>query len=72
MCQISDIHGKPCGKRAEVKLADAAGDTAWACLAHADEILVTVPGSFIASRDERGIAWFLSRRAAGPTAVKPA
>jgi hypothetical protein len=48
-----------------VKLADAAGDTAWACLAHADEILVTVPGSFIASRDERGIAWFLSRRAAG-------
>jgi hypothetical protein len=55
-----------------VKLADAAGDTAWACLAHADEILVTVPGSFIASRDERGIAWFLSRRAAGPTAVKPA
>jgi hypothetical protein len=72
MCQISDIHGEPCGKRAEVKLADAAGDTAWACLAHADEILVTVPGSFIASRDERGIAWFLSRRAAGPTAVKPA
>src|SRR6476646_5464018 len=72
MCQISDIHGEPCGKRAEVKLADAAGDTAWACLAHADEILVTVPGSFIASRDGRGIAWFLSRRAAGPTAVKPA
>ena len=63
--QISDIRGEPCGKRAEVKLADAAGDTAWACLAHADEILVTVPGSFIASQDERGIAWFLSRRAAG-------
>ena len=60
MCQIGDIRGEPCGKR-----ADAAGDTAWACLAHADEILVTVPGSFIASRDERGIAWFLSRRAAG-------
>jgi hypothetical protein len=48
-----------------VKLADAAGDTAWACLAHADEILVTVPGAFVASQNERGIAWFLSRRAAG-------
>ena len=65
MCQIGDIHGEPCGKRAEVKLADAAGDTAWACLAHADEILVTVPGAFVASQNERGIAWFLSRRAAG-------
>jgi hypothetical protein len=57
-----DIGGVPCGKRAEVKLADAAGDTVWACLAHADEILVTVPGSFIASQDEPGIGWFLSRR----------
>ena len=61
-CQISDMHGELCRKRAEVKLADAAGDTAWACLAHADEILVTVPGAFIASQDERGIAWFLARR----------
>jgi hypothetical protein len=62
MCQVSDAGGAPCGKRAEVRLADAAGDTAWACLAHADEILVTVRGSFIASQDERGIGWFLSRR----------
>jgi len=35
---------------------------AWACLAHADEILVTVPGAFIASQDDQGIAAFLSRR----------
>ncbi len=49
-------------KAAEVKLADAAGDTVWTCLAHADEILVTVRGSFIASQDEPGIGWFLSRR----------
>jgi len=62
LCQVGDIGGVPCGKRAEVKLADAAGDTVWACLAHADEILVTVPGSFIASQDEPGIGWFLSRR----------
>ena len=64
LCQVGDIGGVPCGKRAEVKLADAAGDTVWACLAHADEILVTVPGAFIASQDEPGIGWFLSRRRA--------
>jgi hypothetical protein len=28
------------------------------------EILVTVPGAFIASQDEPGIGWFLSRRRA--------
>jgi len=44
MCQVSDARGAPCGKRAEVKLADAAGDKVWTCLAHADEILVTVRG----------------------------
>jgi catechol 2,3-dioxygenase-like lactoylglutathione lyase family enzyme len=64
MCQVSDAHGAPCGVRAEVKLADAAGDTVWVCLAHADEILVTVPGAFIASQDQPGIGWFLSRRRA--------
>ncbi len=62
MCQVSDARGAPCGKRAEVKLADAAGDKVWTCLAHADEILVTVRGSFIASQDGPGIGWFLSRR----------
>jgi hypothetical protein len=31
-------------------------------LAYADEILVTVRGSFTASQDEQGIGWFLSRR----------
>jgi hypothetical protein len=45
-----------------VKLADSGGDTAWVCLTHADEILVTVRGAFIASEDDQGIAGFLSRR----------
>jgi hypothetical protein len=35
-----------CGRRytdqAEVKLADSLGDSAWACLPHAEEILVAV------------------------------
>jgi catechol 2,3-dioxygenase-like lactoylglutathione lyase family enzyme len=60
-CQIRDFHGVPCEEGAEVKLADSAGSTVWACLRHADEILVTVPTAFIASQDE-GIAGFLSRR----------
>jgi hypothetical protein len=57
----SNIIAEP-GLSARAGLADAAGDTVWACLAHADDILVTVRGSFIASQDERGVAWFLSRR----------
>jgi hypothetical protein len=44
-----------------VKLADSGGDVAWACLAHAEEILITVPAAFIASRGEPGIVAFLSR-----------
>jgi len=59
-CEISPA-GEACWRQAEVKLADSAGHAAWACLAHADEMLVTLPGAFIASQDE-GLAAFLSRR----------
>jgi hypothetical protein len=61
ICQVTDVHAPPCGQKAEVKLADPAGDTVWACLAHADEILVTVPGAFIASQEGGGLAAFLSQ-----------
>jgi predicted enzyme related to lactoylglutathione lyase len=60
-CAVSDLAGQPCGKRAEVKLADSGGGSAWVCLPHADEILVTVPGAFIADTGVLGIAGFLSR-----------
>ena len=60
-CQVGSFQGQRCEASAEVKLADSAGNTVWACLQHADEILVTVPEAFIASQDE-GIAGFLSRR----------
>ena len=43
-----------------MKLADSLGDSVWACLPHAEEILVTVPAAFIASHDDRGIAAFLA------------
>ncbi|MGN6794988.1 MAG: VOC family protein [Streptosporangiaceae bacterium] len=61
-CEITDMDGHPCGQPASVKLADAAGDSLWACLDHADEILVSVRGAFIASHAEEGISGYLSRR----------
>jgi len=62
LCQVTDIDGNSCGQPAGVKLADSAGDALWTCLDHADEILVTVRGAFIASQAEEGIAGYLSRR----------
>jgi hypothetical protein len=47
---------------AEVRLADSSGTVVWACLAHADEVLVTVPGAFVASDEGTGIASFLALR----------
>jgi predicted enzyme related to lactoylglutathione lyase len=61
-CQVPASGGTPCPDKAEVKLADSGGDVAWACLAHAEEILITVPAAFIASRGEPGLANFLSHR----------
>ena len=61
-CQVSNLYGVACQEKADIKLADSGGETAWACLAHADEILMSVPGAFIASQDNQGIAAFLSRR----------
>jgi catechol 2,3-dioxygenase-like lactoylglutathione lyase family enzyme len=54
-CQV-----RQCSRRAEVKLADSRGDAAWACLPHAEDMLVTVPTAFIASQTDTGINAFLS------------
>ena len=61
-CQVTGRDGGRCPDQAEVKLADSLGDSAWVCLPHAEEILVTVPAAFIASHDDRGIAAFLAGR----------
>jgi catechol 2,3-dioxygenase-like lactoylglutathione lyase family enzyme len=62
VCQVRDIDGKRCRQEARVKLADAAGNSTLACLDHADEILVTVRGAFVASPGDEGISGYLSRR----------
>jgi catechol 2,3-dioxygenase-like lactoylglutathione lyase family enzyme len=61
-CQVGGGAGQPCLEPAEVRLADSAGTAVWACLAHAEEILVMVPGAFVASEQDTGIAGFLARR----------
>jgi catechol 2,3-dioxygenase-like lactoylglutathione lyase family enzyme len=63
-CQASSPEGSPCQQKADVRLADSGGESAWACLAHADEILFAVPGAYIASPGDEGIAAFLARRQA--------
>jgi catechol 2,3-dioxygenase-like lactoylglutathione lyase family enzyme len=61
-CQVSGEQWAPCGAAGELRIADSAGDTVWVCLAHADEILVSVPGTFITSAEVGGIAAFLANR----------
>jgi catechol 2,3-dioxygenase-like lactoylglutathione lyase family enzyme len=61
-CQARTEDGRLCVEHGEVKLADSNGDTLWVCLGHAEEILIAVPGVFMASHDDRGIAGFLAAR----------
>ncbi len=61
-CEVGDPQGGDCGRAAEVRLADSAGTAIWACLSHAEEILVVVNGAFVASDQADGIAGFLAGR----------
>jgi catechol 2,3-dioxygenase-like lactoylglutathione lyase family enzyme len=61
-CQLVEADGTPCPRDADVKLADSCGDTAWACLRHAEQILFSCRTAFIASHDQDGIAPYLARR----------
>jgi predicted enzyme related to lactoylglutathione lyase len=65
-CEIPDQDGQRCPNQAEIKLADSLGDSAWACMTHADQILVTVPAAFIAAPDGQGIAAFVANRRSRP------
>jgi catechol 2,3-dioxygenase-like lactoylglutathione lyase family enzyme len=66
-CQIGNSDGTPCRAKADVKLADTTGAAAWACFAHADEILVMVRGAFLANPGDQGIAAFVASRGQGPS-----
>jgi len=61
-CQVGEVDGRACPRPAEIKLADAWGDTAWACIPHAEEALISAPGAFIANDDDQGLGPFLAQR----------
>jgi predicted enzyme related to lactoylglutathione lyase len=63
-CQVRNIDRSTCPNAADVKLADPAGATVWTCLTHAEEMLVALPGVFIANQELRSIEEFLQRRGA--------
>lgn len=60
-CQVLDVQQQPCQAAAEVKLADPGGGSLWACLRHAEEILLTVPTAFIANQNAPGLSGYRSR-----------
>jgi hypothetical protein len=61
-CQIPDAGGRACERAAEVKLADSWGDSAWACVEHADETLLLARSVFLATEDGQGLGPFLQAR----------
>jgi hypothetical protein len=61
-CQFPLAVDRPCPESADVKLADSWGDSTWACLPHAEEIMLNARGAFIASEDSEGLAVYLRRR----------
>ena len=60
-CEIGERGGAPCPEPAELKLTDSWGDSAWSCLRHADELLVSARGVFLANQEPDGLASFLAR-----------
>ncbi|GGK10267.1 hypothetical protein GCM10010123_45270 [Pilimelia anulata] len=62
-CGIGGPHGAACDQPAQVKLADTWGDTAWGCLAHAEEALFNARGAFLAANEGDGLGpWLTARR----------
>ncbi|TDB74406.1 GAF domain-containing protein [Micromonospora sp. KC723] len=58
-CQLGGTSG--CTAPAELKIADAWGDSAWGCTPHVEEAIVNVRSVFIASEELGGLAAYLNR-----------
>lgn len=61
-CDVGDYGDVPCPELAQVKLTDSWGDSAWACLRHAEEALYGARGVYLATEDPDGLRAYLSRR----------
>lgn len=60
-CQLGGQH-TPCTAAADLKVADAWGDSAWGCTRHVELALMTTSGVFIADQDQGVLVGFLNRR----------
>lgn len=49
----------PCGRPAELKVADPWGDSAWGCVEHAEHVILTVRSTFVADKALSGLAAYL-------------
>ena len=61
-CDVGDYGDVPCAEGAQVKLTDSWGDSAWACLRHAEEALYGARGVYLATEDPDGLRAYLARR----------
>jgi catechol 2,3-dioxygenase-like lactoylglutathione lyase family enzyme len=61
-CHVGDCGDVACAEAAQVKLTDSWGDSAWACLHHAEEALYGARGVYLATEDPDGLKPYLSRR----------
>jgi GAF domain-containing protein len=59
-CQLGG-GGTPCSRPAEMKVADAWGDSAWGCAQHVEETIVQVRNAFVASEELGGLAAYVDR-----------
>jgi GAF domain-containing protein len=59
-CQLGGP-SRRCGRPAEVKVADGWGDSAWACLQHAENLVLEVSGIFLADENLSGLGAYFKR-----------
>lgn len=59
-CQLGG-RTQPCGSAAELKVADAWGDSAWGCVEHIEIALVTARGVFLADQNQGVLSGFVNR-----------
>lgn len=61
-CAVGTPDGDDCPDPPEIKLADGSGASAWSCVAHAEEVLISARGVFIAADEPDGLVAFLALR----------
>ena len=58
-CQLGGV--TECPRTPELKVADSWGDSAWGCVNHVEEVLLSGSSVFVADESMSGLAQFLRR-----------